>query len=126
MIRIINKKRNDIVVFNYIKNDLYELTDCNFNKAFIINDRIIAIIMKVLFKRKYFILMTFELMHQRYNYSKAYRLKNLHFYVYKVNRFKILKDFDCDVCDVIKIIKIINKKLSVKITIFKARMHIDF
>ena len=34
-----------------------------------------------------------------------------------MNRFKILKDFNYDVCDVTKIIKIINKKFYIKITI---------
>ena len=126
MIRIINKRINDIVAFDYIKNDLYELTDCNFNKTFIINDRTIAIIMKVLFKRKHFILITFKLMYQRLDHSRAYRLKNLHLYTHKMNRFEILKDFDYDVCDVTKMIKIINKKPYVKTTIFETKMHIDF
>ena len=54
---------NDIVVFNYMKDDFYELTNCNFNKTFIINDRIIVIITKILFERKHFILITFKLMH---------------------------------------------------------------
>ena len=43
-----------------------------------------------------------------------------------MNRFEILKDFDCDVCDVMKMIKIINKNFYIKITILIARMHIDF
>ena len=53
-------------------------------------------------------------------------MKNLHFYVYEMNQFEVLKDFDCDVCDVMKMIKIINKKFRVKITISAAKMHIDF
>ena len=126
MIRIINKKTNDIVAFNYMKNDFYELTNCNSDKIFITNNQIIVIIIKILFKRKYFISMTFELMHQRFDYLKAYRLKNLHFYAYKMNRFKILKDFDYDVYDVTKMIKIINKKPRVKIIISEIKMHIDF
>ena len=82
--------------------------------------------MKILFKRKYFIFMTFELIYQRFDYSRVYKLKNLHFYTHKMNRFKILKDFDCDVYDVIKIIKIINKKLRMKITILITKIYIDF
>ena len=70
--------------------------------------------------------MTFKLIYQRFDYSKAYRLKNLHLYIYKMNRFKILKDFDCDVYNVTKIIKIINKKSHIKITISVIKMYIDF
>ena len=65
-------------------------------------------------------------MHQRFNYLRIYRLKNLYLYIYEMNRFEILKDFDYDVCDVTKIIKIINKEFRIKITIFEAKMHIDF
>ena len=65
-------------------------------------------------------------MYSRFNYSKVYKLKNLHLYVHEMNRFKILKDFDCDVYDVIKMIKIINKKSYVKMTISAAKMYIDF
>ena len=126
MIRIINKKTNNVVVFNYVKNDLYELTDCNFDKAFISINRTIVIITKILFKRKHFIIITFELIYQRFDYSRTYKLKNLHLYIYEINRFKVSKDFDCDVCDVMKMIKIINKKFYVKITISATRMHIDF
>ena len=126
MIRIINKKTNNIVALDHVKNNLYELIDCNFDKAFVSIDRTIAIITKVLFERKYFTLITFELMHQRFNYSKTYKLKNLHLYIHEMNRFEILEDFDCDVCDVIKMIKIINKKPRVKITISITKMHIDF
>ena len=70
--------------------------------------------------------MTFELIHQRFNHLKIYKLKNLHLYAYKMNRFEILKDFDCDVCDVIKMIKIINKKSRIKITILIIKIYIDF
>ena len=70
--------------------------------------------------------MIFELMHQRFNYLKIYKLKNLYFHTHEVNRFKILKYFNCDVYDFIKIIKIINKKFRVKIIILVIKMHIDF
>lgn len=64
MIRIIaKKKRNDIVVFNYIINAFYKLTNCNFDKTFIINNRIIVTITKILFKRKHFILIIVKLMY---------------------------------------------------------------
>ena len=63
MIRIIDKRINNVVVFNYIKNDFYELIDYYFNKAFISINRTIIIIMKVLFKRKHFIFIIFELIH---------------------------------------------------------------
>ena len=65
-------------------------------------------------------------MYQRFNYLKIYKLKNLHLYTHKVNRFEILKDFDCDVCDVIKIIKIINKKFYIKITILTIKIISTF
>ena len=109
-----------------MKNNLYKLIECNFDKAFISINRIIAIITKVLFERKHFIFMTFELMHQRFNYSRVYKLKNLHFHIHKVNRFEILEDFDYDVYDVMKIIKIINKKSRIKITISIIKIYIDF
>ena len=63
IIRIIDKKINNVVVFDYVKNDLYELINCNFDKIFISINRIIAIIIKVLFERKHFIFIIFELMH---------------------------------------------------------------
>ena len=109
-----------------MKNNLYELIDYNFDKAFILINRTIIIITKILFKRKHFIFITFELMYQRFDYSKAYKLKNLHLHVHEMNRFEILKDFDYDVYDVTKMIKIINKKFYVKITILIIKMHIDF
>ena len=65
-------------------------------------------------------------MHQRFDHSGIYKLKNLYFYAHKVNRFEILKDFDYDMCDVIKMIKIINKKFYMKIMISIIKMHIDF
>ena len=65
-------------------------------------------------------------MHQRFDHSKTYKLKNLHFHTHKMNRFEVLKDFDCDVCDITKIIKIINKKSYMKTTISIIKMHIDF
>ena len=117
---------NNIVVFNHIKNNLYKLIDYNFDKAFISINRIIVIIIKILSERKHFIFITFELIYQRFNHLKAYKLKNLHLYAHKMNRFEILKDFDCDVCDVTKMIKIINKKSHIKITISTIKMHIDF
>ena len=64
-------------------------------------------------------------MYQRFDYSKIYQLKILYFYIYKVNRFEILKDFDYDVCDVIKIIKIINKKFRMKIIVPEAKLYIN-
>ena len=109
-----------------MKNGLYELINCNFDKAFISINQTIAIITKILFERKYFIFMIFELMHQRFDHLKIYKLKNLHLYAHEMNQFKILKDFDCNVCDVMKMIKIINKKSYIKITISAAKMHIDF
>ena len=109
-----------------MKNNFYELIDCNFDRTFISINRTIVIIIKILSKRKHFIFMIFKLIYQRFNHSKIYKLKNLHFYIYKINRFEILKDFDYDVCDVIKIIKIINKKSHIKITILITKMHIDF
>ena len=63
MIRIINKKTNNVIAFNYIKNNFYELINCNFDKTFISINRTIIIIIKVLFKRKYFTLITFKLMY---------------------------------------------------------------
>ena len=36
MIRIINKKINNIIIFNYIKNNFYKLINYNFDKVFII------------------------------------------------------------------------------------------
>ena len=63
MIRIINKKINNIVAFDYVKNNFYKLIDYNFDKTFISINRIIIIITKVLFKRKYFIFIIFKLMH---------------------------------------------------------------
>ena len=63
IIRIINKRINNVVVFDYVKDDLYELTNCNSDKTFITNDRTIAITTKILSERKHFTLMTFELMH---------------------------------------------------------------
>ena len=109
-----------------MKNNLYELIECNFDKAFISINRTITIITKILFKRKHFTLMTFELIYQRFDYSRIYKLKNLHLHIYKVNRFEILKDFNCDICDVIKMIKIINKKSYMKTTISITKIHIDF
>ena len=86
----------------------------------------IVIITKILFERKHFIFITFKLIHQRFNHSKIYKLKNLHLYAHEMNRFKVLKDFDYDVCDVTKIIKIINKKPRIKITISTTKIYIDF
>ena len=43
-----------------------------------------------------------------------------------MNRFEILKDFDCDVYDVTKMIKIINKKSHIKITILIIKIYIIF
>ena len=63
MIRIINKKTNNIVAFNYIKNGFYELINYNFDKTFISINRTIAIITKILFKRKHFIFIIFELIY---------------------------------------------------------------
>ena len=126
MIRIINKRMNNIVAFDHMKNNFYKLINCNFDKTFISIDRTIVIIIKVLFKRKHFIFIIFELMHQRFNHSRIYKLKNLHLYAHKMNRFKILKNFDCDVYNVIKMIKIINKKFCIKITILIIRIYIDF
>ena len=63
MIRIIDKKTNNIVAFNYVKNNLYELINYNFDKAFISINQTITIIIKILFERKHFILITFELMY---------------------------------------------------------------
>ena len=65
-------------------------------------------------------------MHQRFNYSKIYKLKNLHLYIYEMNRFEILKNFNYDVFDITKMIKIINKKPRIKITILITKMYIDF
>ena len=126
MIRIINKRTNNVVAFDHMKNGFYELINYNFDKAFISINQIIVIITKILFERKHLIFIIFELMYQRFNYLRAYKLKNLHFHAYEMNRFKILKDFDCDVCDAIKIIKIINKKSRIKIIISIIKMHIDF
>ena len=63
MIRIINKRTNDIIIFDHIKNDSYELIDCNFDKAFVSINRIITIITKILFERKHFIFITFKLIY---------------------------------------------------------------
>ena len=63
MIRIINKRINNVIALNYVKNGFYELIECNFDKTFISIDRTIVIITKILFKRKHFIFMTFELIH---------------------------------------------------------------
>ena len=63
IIRIINKKTNNVIAFNYIKNNFYELTDCNFNKTFILINRTIVIITNILFKRKHFIFITFKLIY---------------------------------------------------------------
>ena len=126
IIRIINKRTNNIVVLDHIKNGFYELINCNFDKTFISINRTIAIITKVLFKCKHLIFMTFELIYQRFDYSKTYKLKNLHLHIHEMNRFEISKDFDYDVYDVTKMIKIINKKFRIKITISAARIHIDF
>ena len=109
-----------------MKNGFYELINYNFDKTFISINRTVVIITKILLKRKYLIFMTFELIYQRFNHLKIYKLKNLYLYVHKVNRFEISKDFDCDVYDAIKIIKIINKKSCMKTTILAARIHIDF
>ena len=63
IIRIINKKTNNIVVLDHIKNNFYELINYNFNKTFISINRIIIIITKILFKRKHFIFIIFELIY---------------------------------------------------------------
>ncbi len=109
-VQIIDKRTNEIVASGHAKNGLYELIDCQSERAFAARNTA----------------SDFELMHQRLGHAGSYRLKDLHLHAQGIEEFTVPEDFQCDTCDATKLIRTINREPSVKTTVPGARLHTDF